>query len=125
VEAVDIDGDGDLDVLVANDGENNAMYINEGNGELKKLTEGAFVTDTGMSSRDVEVADLDGDGDMDILVANDGALNAMYLYAGCPGGSARLGGGQSWCFDCPTFTIKKQLGDGAALSRATVRTLRL
>jgi hypothetical protein len=45
LEVADIDGDGDLDVLVANFGQKNAMYVNEGGGELRKVTEGAFVTD--------------------------------------------------------------------------------
>jgi hypothetical protein len=91
VEVADIDGDGDLDVLVANmdgsAGQNNAMYMNEGEGELLKVTEGAFVTDGGRST-DVEVADIDGDGDLDILVANDyEENNAMYMNEG--GGELR------------------------------------
>jgi hypothetical protein len=87
VEAADIDGDGDLDVLVANECENNAMYVNEGRGELRKVTEGAFVTDGGRST-DVEAADIDGDGDLDVLVANSGGENnTMYMNEG--GGELR------------------------------------
>jgi hypothetical protein len=112
VEVVDIDGDGDLDVLVANIGENNAMYMSEGGGELRKITEGAFVTDGG-DSYDVEVADIDGDGDLDILVANRAGNNAMYIQEACAAGSARLATGASWCFDCPTFATQERLGDGA------------
>ena len=42
-----VDGDGDVDILVANGGgHNNAIYINDGGrGEFRKLTEGIFVTD--------------------------------------------------------------------------------
>jgi hypothetical protein len=45
LDCADIDGDGDVDVLVANYGADNDMYTNEGGGELRKVTEGAFVTD--------------------------------------------------------------------------------
>jgi hypothetical protein len=51
VEVADMDGDGDLDILVANQDFDsrrinqvyNAMYMNEGGGELRKVTEGDFV----------------------------------------------------------------------------------
>jgi hypothetical protein len=115
LEVVDIDGDGDLDIIVANSGgANNAMYINDdGRGDFRKVTVGDFVTDGGMSSSDLEVVDIDGDGDLDILVANYNQNNAMYINHGCPAGAARLSSGASWCFDCPTFTTQKVLGDGA------------
>jgi hypothetical protein len=88
LKAVDIDGDGDLDVLVANDASSgnafNNMYLNMGAGDLQKVTAGAFVTDSGSSS-DVQVVDIDGDGDMDVLIANNDGNNAMYINEGAPG----------------------------------------
>jgi hypothetical protein len=81
LEVADIDGDGDVDILVANYGQNcgedhsddytgekNAMYINDGEGELRKRTEGAFVTNSGCSTG-VDAVDIDGDDDLDVLVA--------------------------------------------------------
>jgi hypothetical protein len=88
------------------------MYMNEGGGELRKLTEGAFVTDGGLSY-DVEVADIDGDGDLDVLVANGVENNAININNGSPAGSVRLSEGVSWCFDCPAFAVQLSGGDGA------------
>jgi hypothetical protein len=94
LELADIDGDGDLDVLIINFGERNAMYINKGGGELRMLTDGDFVTDTAVSSTDLEVVDIDGDGDLDVLVTKSKAMlakfkggdqfenNAMYVNEG-------------------------------------------
>jgi hypothetical protein len=82
------------------------------------VTEGAFVTDGGYSY-DVEAADIDGDGDLDVFVAQSldsffsTMNNAMYIQYQCAAGSARLATGASWCFDCPTFTTQARLGDGA------------
>jgi hypothetical protein len=111
VKVADIDGDGDLDILVANN-ENNGMYINDGGGSIRALSEGAFVT---MMSNSVglEVADIDGDGDLDVLVANGVENNAIYINNGCPAGSVRLSEGVSWCFDCPAFAVQLSGGDGA------------
>ena len=90
-----MDGDGDLDVLVVNGNPNsrtkNAMYINDGGGIFQQVTEGSnmFVngSDHGVSSG-LEVVDIDGDGDLDVLVSNLyiqlGIINdnAMYLNDG-------------------------------------------
>jgi hypothetical protein len=70
MEVADIDADGDLDVLLATENCENAMYLNDGNGELRKVTESDFVGDFGVSTA-LKVADIDGDGDLDVLVAND------------------------------------------------------
>jgi hypothetical protein len=124
LKVADIDGDGDLDVFVINMvagdyslsySNNNAMYKNEGGGELKKVTDSVFVTDGGVSSS-VEVADIDGDGDLDVLVANHEGENFIYVWEDCPAGSARLPSSASWCFDCPVYTMRARLGDGAPLS---------
>jgi hypothetical protein len=65
VEIGDLDGDGDLDAFVANNGVGNRVYLNSG---------GVF-TDSGQTlgsnqSQEVALGDLDGDGDLDAVVAN-------------------------------------------------------
>jgi hypothetical protein len=87
MEVVDLDGDSDLDVLIATCCSVNIIYINDGGHELRKLMEGAFVTDPGYDSYGLEVVDIDGDGDVDVLVANYGENNAMYVNEG--GGELR------------------------------------
>ncbi|MHC4845368.1 MAG: FG-GAP repeat domain-containing protein [Planctomycetota bacterium] len=79
----DVDNDGDLDVIVGNGGDGtnqaNRIYINQGG--LQGGTLGTFLDETGPRfaglppdrTRDVEFADIDKDGDLDIYVANRGS----------------------------------------------------
>ncbi len=74
----DLDGDGDLDAFVVNDGQLNRLYVNDGSGSFT-------VSDAPGSARDslgVSLGDLDGDGDLDAFVVNDGQLNRLYVNDG-------------------------------------------
>ncbi|MCL4179497.1 MAG: immunoglobulin domain-containing protein [Verrucomicrobia bacterium] len=80
----DVNNDGWLDLFVANEsGQNNALYLNEGGGKFRKMTEGQIVSDGG-NSRGGALADYDGDGYLDLLVGNLGLgqRNAVYRNAG-------------------------------------------
>ena len=62
----DVDGDGDLDALVASFGQGNRVWLGDGSGNF---------TDSGQSlgnhaSGSVSLGDVDGDGDLDAFVAN-------------------------------------------------------
>jgi len=73
----DLDGDGDLDAFIANRGDqSNRVWINQGG--VQGGTMGQFV-DSGQvlgnsTSFDVELGDLDEDGDLDAFVANGARL---------------------------------------------------
>jgi hypothetical protein len=67
VEVADIDGDGDLDVLIATSAGDN-VYL-ENDGVLRAVPDSPFATATCYCGA-VEAADLDGDGDLDGLMAN-------------------------------------------------------
>ncbi|MFO7631517.1 MAG: FG-GAP-like repeat-containing protein, partial [Caldilinea sp.] len=69
----DIDGDGDIDVVAADRNTNRiVLYENQ----LRQTGTPGFVarlvTDTAIRVRDVHMADIDGDGDLDLYSASDG-----------------------------------------------------
>ncbi|MFL7905341.1 SwmB domain-containing protein, partial [Azospirillum argentinense] len=75
---VDIDGDGDLDALVGNIGTNFQFYRNVGSATAPSFTLDAATDPFGLSGVTMATpafADLDGDGDLDVLVgSNSGSL---------------------------------------------------
>ncbi len=78
LSAGDIDNDGDLDVVAANGRhwpEQDWIFLNDGKGMFSR----SFPLDTVRdSSYAAELADLDGDGDLDIAVCNDEEPNLIY-----------------------------------------------
>jgi hypothetical protein len=78
----DVDGDGLLDLFVANDGEPNRLYHNQGNGRFVDITEHAGVGDR-YSGMGVSAGDYTGDGRMDLVVTNfDREYNSLYRNQG-------------------------------------------
>ncbi len=81
----DVDGDGHLDLFVANFGQNNALYRNLGGGVFEKILAGDAVT-AGGASLGSAFGDYDDDGDPDLFVANAnfgaGANNFLYRNDG-------------------------------------------
>jgi hypothetical protein len=65
----DYDNDGDLDVFLANDQGNNALFRNESNEMFIQITDGPVVT-SGGNSFGSQWADVDNDGDLDLFVTN-------------------------------------------------------
>jgi hypothetical protein len=69
VHAADVDGDGDVDVLVASEEDDTiAYYANDGGSPLGFTERVISIMEDGASS--VHAADVDGDGDMDILATS-------------------------------------------------------
>ncbi len=80
VALADMDGDGDLDLVVGNDGEQNRVLLNNGSGAF---TDGTLGFGTGSDATHALVlGDVDGDGDPDVAVGNFFQQNRVYLNDG-------------------------------------------
>jgi enediyne biosynthesis protein E4 len=73
----DYDNDGFIDIFVANYGENNFLYHNNGDGTFTKITTGAIVSDGG-NSTGCAWGDYDNDGYVDLFVCNRNQPNFLY-----------------------------------------------
>lgn len=115
--AGDLDGDGDLDLLVGTWNDGISLVMNEsasGGAPAFRETERRYVTLTRGSNAAPTLGDLDGDGDLDLIVGeSSGTLN---LY--------RNGG----TFQAPAFTLvtdEMRAPDGAKLDPGRRSTPRL
>jgi hypothetical protein len=102
VDWADVDLDGDFDALFADGGMNgddqNRLWINQGEAQGGAI--GFFLDETNAqlpaiqdTSRDVDFADIDGDGDPDAVVANDSSFSnqadqILVNQGGSQGGTA-------------------------------------
>ncbi len=104
----DLDGDGDLDAFVANGdflggarNQPDRVYLNDGTG---KFTDSGQRLGTSLS-RKVELADLDGDGDLDAFVTNGGIRDANVVEQA----------NEIWLNDgTGVFTVGQELGNGVS-----------
>jgi hypothetical protein len=85
--ATDYDGDGDLDLYVANDSTENRLWENDGTGVFRDATllSGTGVDAGGLTEAGMGLAcgDVDADGDGDLFVTNfDDESNTLYLNEG-------------------------------------------
>jgi len=79
---VDIDKDGDLDVILAMEYVENVILINDGKGRLVDESQNRFPR-VRHDSEDIAVADFDNDGDLDIVfVSEDDQINEYYENKG-------------------------------------------
>ncbi len=83
----DFDGDGRIDLYVANDGVANQLWINRGGGRFEEtaLLAGCALNHEGMAeaSMGVDAGDVDDDGDDDLFMTHlRGETNTLYLNRG-------------------------------------------
>jgi hypothetical protein len=79
VAAADLDGDGDQDLAVADHVPTNNVTILKNNGSGKFSQAASSPEDAGNSPSSLTAADLDGDGDQDLAVANQQSGNVTIL----------------------------------------------
>jgi uncharacterized repeat protein (TIGR01451 family) len=79
VSTIDYDGDGDDDLFFTDRTatQSNKLYRNNGNGTYTQITTGALVTDQAKSITS-SWADVDNDGDLDVVVANNTFKSNFY-----------------------------------------------
>ncbi len=87
VVAADLNGDGRMDLFVANDTVANFLYMNRGNGKFEEtgFTAGVAYSEDGRarSGMGVDAADFNNDGAMDLFVANiDEEIFSLYANDG-------------------------------------------
>lgn len=76
IKARDVDGDGGVDLLVGNTYETRSRFFTgEGEGRFRERPE--RIPDTEQSVGDAEFGDVDGDGDLDVVLATWGPGDAM------------------------------------------------
>jgi predicted nucleotidyltransferase len=105
----DVDGDGDLDLVAGNDGQANRLYLNDGAPRPTTGWAGSDVSADTHATRSVALGDMDGDGDLDLVVGNYNETNRLYLNDGVGDPFDTLGG--SNVSDDTHYTWSVALGD--------------
>ncbi len=90
VVAADFSGDGWIDIYVANDGEENLLWINQQDGRFREeaMLRGAALNEVGQAEAGMGIAigDVDHNGEFDLLVTHlDGESNTLYMNEGAGG----------------------------------------
>lgn len=80
VELFDMEGDGDLDLYVATLLQDR-LFANDGTGTFVDVTSSSLPSDLGRAQCAAS-ADIDADGDIDVLVANSWTVRQLYLNDG-------------------------------------------
>jgi hypothetical protein len=107
VAVADVNGDGYLDIFTANPGSNSVtVLLGNGTGAFAAAPGGPFTV--GSNPQSVAVADFDGDGNPDIVTANNGGNSVSVLLGNGSGGFVAAAGSP---FTAGTTPISAVTGD--------------
>jgi hypothetical protein len=81
-ELADFDKDGDLDLIAGLDGPTNKLFINDGGVAPFSGVTGINISSDFGPTKDIAVADLDNDGDLDLIAGEDYSSNKVYMNNG-------------------------------------------
>ncbi len=123
----DVDRDGDLDLVVANRRSQNRLWLNDGSGVFIDATVSHLPAEA-LDSYDVALGDVDGNGTLDLVVANHDAPDQLWLNQGQgvfrDVTDRRFSGATSDSFDVAWIDIESD-GDLDVVIAAGKRPLRL
>lgn len=74
VRAADLDGDGDLDIVLANEFQPNTILLNDGHGVFTNGTAGNL-PQVNQDSEDIAIADFNNDGHLDLVFCSEDDVN--------------------------------------------------
>ncbi|MCH7475468.1 MAG: VCBS repeat-containing protein, partial [Gemmatimonadetes bacterium] len=108
----DVDGDGWVDVYFTRLTGPNALYRNLGNWRFEDITDRAGVAAADRYSTGTVLADVDGDGDLDLLVTALGGPNALFVNDGTGTFSERSDAGLASTYGSHSLTMADIDADG-------------
>ena len=96
----DVDGDGHPDLFIGYYDGPNQLLLNVGDGTFQ---EAAYMIPSSevLNTNSIAVADFNNDGQLDIVIGNNGKRNQIMVFSECSSGASLHG--SSWCFPCPSF----------------------
>ena len=104
---LDVDGDSDQDVFVVNETANR-LFINDGSGFFADETDTRLPANDSVS-READAADVDNDGDLDIIVGNVGGNSGT-------GNRLLLNDGAGFFADAPAASLADVANDGRSFT---------
>ena len=107
----DVDGDGLADLFFAGFGCPSALYRNLGGWRFEEITPPAIALED-VLARGAALVDVDGDDDLDLLIAVHGGRNRIFLGDGAGGFAELEDAGLAGAWGSTTLTLADTDGDG-------------
>ncbi|MYC18092.1 MAG: hypothetical protein F4X67_05735 [Gemmatimonadales bacterium] len=107
----DVDGDGLADLFFAGFGRASALYRNLGGWRFEEITPPALALED-VLARGAALVDVDGDDDLDLLIAVHGGRNRVFLADGAGGFAELEDAGLAGAWGSTTLTLADTDGDG-------------